>query len=119
ARAVDTAPRNLQIADAWSERCRGRRTIAFCVDRSHALHLAAALRASGARVEAVTGDMGTLARRSTLARFARGELDVLTNCEVLTTGFDDPGVSALLMARPTASRTLYVQMVGRGLRLHP
>lgn len=119
ARAVDTADRNLLVADAYREQGRGRRALAFCVDREHAHNLAAALGSVGARCQAVTGDLEARARRDTLARFARGELDVLTNCEVLTTGFDDPGVACLLMARPTASRTLYVQMIGRGLRLAP
>jgi len=49
-------------------------------------------------------------------RFKRAEIRVLCNCEVLTTGFDAPKVSHVVMARPTVSGVLYEQMVGRGLR---
>src|SRR5699024_12191854 len=48
-----------------------------------------------------------------------GEIRVLTSVQVLTTGFDSPRVDCVLMARPTKSQGLYVQAVGRGLRLHP
>jgi hypothetical protein len=58
-------------------------------------------------------------RRARLARFADGELDVVTNCNVLTEGFDEPRVDCVIMARPTRSKLLYAQMVGRGTRLHP
>jgi len=57
-------------------------------------------------------------RRDVLRRFASGEVDVVTNCQVLTEGFDEPRVDCIIMARPTKSRLLYAQMVGRGTRLH-
>jgi superfamily II DNA or RNA helicase len=55
-------------------------------------------------------------RRALIERFRRNELRVLCNCEVLTTGFDAPKVTHIVMARPTISQVLYEQMVGRGLR---
>ena len=55
-------------------------------------------------------------RRRVVADFKTGLLRVLCNCEVLTTGFDAPRVTHVVMARPTVSRVLYEQMVGRGLR---
>jgi hypothetical protein len=57
-------------------------------------------------------------RRATLEQFSRGEVDVVTNCNVLTEGFDEPRVDAIIMARPTRSKLLYAQMVGRGTRRH-
>ena len=50
---------------------------------------------------------------------SRGDIDVVTNCNLLTEGFDEPRVDAVIMARPTRSKLLYVQMIGRGTRLHP
>src|SRR5262249_46877051 len=47
-----------------------------------------------------------------------GEIDVVTNCNLLTEGFDEPRVDCVMMARPTRSKLLYAQMVGRGTRLH-
>ena len=58
-------------------------------------------------------------RRTTLAQLSRGALDVVTNCNVLSEGFDEPRIDCILMGRPTRSRLLYAQMVGRGTRLHP
>src|SRR6185369_14853295 len=52
-----------------------------------------------------------------LRRFGDGKLSVLTNCNVLTEGFDEPRVACVVMARPTRSQLLYAQMVGRGTRL--
>lgn len=55
-------------------------------------------------------------RRKTLERFSRGEVQVVCNVGVLTEGYDNPGVECILMARPTKSRSLYAQCVGRGMR---
>ncbi len=118
-RAVNTPARNALVVEAYRAHGTGRRTIAFCADVAHAHDLADALAAGGARAAAIHGSLSKGARRDVLARFAAGDLQVVCNCEVLTYGFDDPGVSCLLMARPTASRPLYLQMTGRGLRLAP
>ena len=58
-------------------------------------------------------------RRSVLADFAAGKVQVMCNCGVLTEGFDDPGVEVVIMGRPTKSRSLYSQMVGRSTRPLP
>jgi superfamily II DNA or RNA helicase len=58
-------------------------------------------------------------RREKLARFASGETEVLCNAMLLTEGFDDPGIDCVVVLRPTKSRALYSQMVGRGTRIAP
>ena len=58
-------------------------------------------------------------RRRVLAEFAAGKLQIVCNCGVLTEGFDDPGVEVIIMGRPTKSRSLYSQMVGRSTRPLP
>lgn len=58
-------------------------------------------------------------RRKVLADFAAGKIQVVCNCGVLTEGFDDPGVEVVIMGRPTESRSLYSQMVGRSTRPLP
>lgn len=57
-----------------------------------------------------------MSRRKIIGDFKAGRTQVLCNCEVLTTGFDAPKVTHVVMARPTVSQVLYEQMVGRGLR---
>nr|WP_255216502.1 helicase-related protein [Pseudenhygromyxa sp. WMMC2535] len=116
---VDVEGRNQLVARSVLELCRDRRTIAFCVGVRHAEHLSAALNRIGVRAALVHGEMPKDARARTLARFRAGHFQVLTNVGVLTEGFDDPGVSAIAMVRPTRSEALYLQCVGRGMRLDP
>jgi len=114
---LDTPDRNLLVADSYRRLCAGRRAICFAVGVTHARNLATALTALGVRSDAIWG--GDTERDDKIAAYRRGEIDVLCNCGILTEGFDDPETSALLMARPTASRGLYTQMAGRGLRPAP
>ncbi len=74
------------------------------------------LRADGIPSAVVTGNTRDAVRREVIADFKAGRIQVLCNCEVLTTGFDAPRVSHVVMARPTVSQVLYEQMIGRGLR---
>ncbi len=68
---------------------------------------------------ALDGSTLTDERRDLLARHERGDYQFLVNCMVLTEGYDSPAVSCVGLLRPTCSRSLYAQMMGRGLRLHP
>ena len=116
---VNTPARNRVIVEAFQEHASSRRAIAFCVDVQHGRDLAKAFRDAGIRAECVTGATPIDERRQLLADFAAGKIQVLTNCEVLIEGFDDPSINCILMARPTASRGLYTQSIGRGLRKFP
>jgi superfamily II DNA or RNA helicase len=78
--------------------------------------LAALLKAKGIKAAAVSGTSRIHERRRAIEAFRANEIQVLTNCSVLTEGFDAPGVRALYIARPTFSPNAYIQMVGRGLR---
>ncbi|MFO7562994.1 MAG: DEAD/DEAH box helicase [Enhygromyxa sp.] len=117
--AIDVETRNQLVARSILELCRDRRTIAFCAGVRHAEHLSAALNRLGVRAAIVHGEMPKPARARTLARFKAGHFRVITNVGVLTEGFDDPGVSAVAMVRPTRSEALYLQCVGRGMRIDP
>lgn len=78
--------------------------------------LAAMLRYRDISAAAVSGQTGRQERRDTIRDFTNGKIRVLTNCDLLTQGFDAPGVRALYIARPTFSPSAYIQMAGRGLR---
>ena len=67
----------------------------------------------------VTGKMAKKEREETLARFKAGELKVIANVGVLTTGFDFPALDTIVLARPTMSLALYYQMIGRAIRPYP
>jgi ATP-dependent helicase IRC3 len=119
ARVVNTPDRNRLLVQTYRELAAGRRAIVFCVDVAHAQAAQLAFTEAGIRAAAVWGALPKSERRATLARFSDGALDVVTNCYVLTEGFDEPRVDCVIMARPTRSKLLYAQMVGRGTRLHP
>ena len=94
-----------------------RRTIAFTPDVSSGKALAVALSDIGISARSVAGNSPD--RAAIIKAHQAGEFQVLVNCMILTEGYDDPEVSAILICRPTKSRSLYSQMVGRGTRLFP
>lgn len=108
-----------EIAAAMASECRGRRTVAFLPLVSTAEKMAAALGAAGMRAASVSGYDPTEERRAKVAAFEAGEVDVLCNSMLLTEGWDCPSVDCIVVLRPTRSRPLYTQMVGRGTRLAP
>ncbi len=91
--------------------------LVFCSGVTHARHVRDAIREHGVSCETVTGDTSAAERDGILAAFKAGRLRCVTNANVLTTGFDAPGVDLIALLRPTKSVGLYVQMVGRGTRL--
>jgi superfamily II DNA or RNA helicase len=115
--AVDVLERNQFIVSKYQQHAPGRRAIAFAVNILHSKHIAEEFNAAGIAADWIAGNSPDRAEK--LARFAAGEIKVLASCMVLTEGFDDPGVDCVLLGRPTKSRPLFAQMIGRGLRLHP
>lgn len=89
----------------------------FCSGVAHAEHVNEALKAHGILSDVVTGE--TKNRDVILGAFKAGQLQAVVNCNVLTTGFDHPGIDLIVLLRATTSPGLYVQMVGRGLRCAP
>ena len=95
----------------------GRKSwLAFCVGVKHAYAVRDALRGLGVIAETVTGDTDPGERRKIIADFKAGRVTCLTNAEVLTKGFDAPGVDIVAMLRPTLSPGLLIQIIGRGTR---
>lgn len=94
-----------------------RKTIVFCVTVGHAEHLAAVLNEYlPGKAISIDGAMGKRKRAEILAAYASGETQFLCNCALLTEGVDIPDISCVVMARPTLSRGLYSQALGRGTR---
>lgn len=116
AKVLNRAVLNEAVVEHWRERAADRRTIAFCATVAHAEAVAAAFRAAGITAETVTGEMRARERADLLARFDRGEVQVITNCMVLTEGFDSQPVGCIVVLRPMLHRGTFVQAIGRGLR---
>lgn len=107
------------VADAYLEHAAERPGVVFTPTVASAKAMADVMNDSGIPTGVVYGDMPKDERKSTLAAYKAGDLQVLSNCMVLTEGFDAPQTSCAVIARPTKSAGLYVQMAGRALRLHP
>lgn len=106
-------------ACAYVKYAKERPGIAFTPTIATAKLLAEMLCHKGIRAAHVSGETPRDERRRILADLHEGRLQVVCNAMVLTEGFDEPRISCILMARPTRSETLFTQMAGRGLRLHP
>lgn len=111
--------RNQLIVDTWLQYVKNRRTVVFCASVKHAEQIAALFRAAGICAAAVSGGMKQAERREFQDRFVSREIQVLCACDLLNEGWDCPEIEVLFMARPTMSRVLYTQQLGRGMRLYP
>lgn len=98
---------------------RRRAAVIFCSTVVHARSFAGMLRLFGFRAEAITGDMDPRTRDKTMAAFRRGNLDVVTTRDLFNEGVDVPDVDMIAFMRVTHSRRIFVQQLGRGLRISP
>lgn len=114
---LDNASRNHLIYKAYTENCIGKKTLIFCISVEHSQKIAAHLKKEyGIKALSIDGRKSIEERKRILLAFKTGEIDVLTNCQLLTEGFDEPSIEAMIIARPTKSKSLYCQMIGRGVR---
>jgi superfamily II DNA or RNA helicase len=113
--AADT-DRSLRIVEHIESLPRDWPVLVFTPSVLNAQVLAALLLSRGVEAAPISGGTRRHERRRLIRDFGEGRVQVLTNCDVLTQGFDAPGVRALYLARPTLSPNAYIQMVGRGLR---
>lgn len=107
------------IVDHWHEHAKGRQTIVFCVLVAHSQHMTDAFRASGIKAEHLDGETPKERREEILRDLENGNIQVVCNVGVLTEGYDNPVVSCIVLARPTKSKGLFLQMAGRGMRPAP
>lgn len=110
---------NELVVKVYLQEARGRQTVVFTCSVEHAEELTKRFKAAGVRADVVHGKLGERERRERLEAFSKRQLNVLVNCNLLVEGYDQPEVSCVMLARPTQSRVLYTQMVGRGTRVYP
>lgn len=118
--AVNTPARNAVLYNAWKKHSldAGRKsTLVFCVDKAHARAVQETFGVNGVSAGLILGDTDRDERKNTLKMFSKREIPVLINVGVMTEGTDVPCIDTILMARPTQSSPLYIQIIGRGLRL--
>lgn len=119
AAAVETEQRAEQALREYQEHVteRPRRTLAFCCSTTHADFMAAFFRRHGIKAAAVHSAPGSAPRAASLDALRAGELEVLCAVDVFNEGLDVPEINAVLMLRPTESPVIFLQQLGRGLRV--
>ena len=104
------------VVSTWHRYGERQKTLVFAVDVAHSVHVKDEFVRSGVRAEHVDGSTPKEERDAILARLASGETELVSNCMVLTEGFDLPAIGCIVLARPTKQLGLFRQMAGRGLR---
>ena len=107
------------VVQNWLQHGENRRTMALCVNVSHANHLTLSFQRAGVSAEVVTASTPVDERERIFDRVRDGRTTVLLSVNALTEGFDVPEISCIINARPTKSLMRYVQGMGRGLRKKP
>ena len=104
------------IVGHWLAHAAMRRTVVFATSIAHSAALTETFLRAGVAAEHVDANTPQVMRDATFARFRLGQTQVLSNCFLASYGFDLPDLSCVVLARPTKSLMLYLQMIGRGLR---
>lgn len=102
--------------DHYSKYLGGKKAIVFCTKVAHSIDVAERFNAAGIKAAHLDGRLDKATRATIIDQFRKGEVTVLTNCSLISEGFDVPDCDGVIMLRPTLSLGLYLQMVGRGLR---
>lgn len=119
ANALENSEAFATVAETYRDKAGDRPGIVFMPNVATAQQQADAFAAVGIKAELITGDLSTTDRKAVYDRYNSGATQVLVNCMVLTEGFDAPHTSCVVIGRPTLNPGLYIQCVGRGLRLSP
>lgn len=107
------------ITENWSRIAPDRQTVIFSTGVRHSIHIRDRFRDAGILAEHIDGSTPKDERDQILEDLAVKKIQVISNCMVLTEGWDCPSVSCCILARPTKSLGLYLQMAGRILRPYP
>ena len=119
AKLLDQQPFNLAVANLYKTRFNGVPGVVYAAGVRHAYNLAEAFRAEGIKAQAVSGETPKRELVGILARYERGEIDVLINAQLLAEGWNSPRATVCVHLAPTASKRIYQQRVGRVTRRHP
>ncbi len=108
--------RNQLIVDTYLEYVKDKPTVVFCTSVKHANEIADLFRKQGITAESISGSTNSHDRKYILHNYEEGQINVLCACDLLNEGWDSPKTEVLFMARPTMSKTIYMQQLGRGMR---
>ncbi|MCT8978037.1 DEAD/DEAH box helicase [Clostridium sp. CX1] len=121
-RKLDIPERNQAIYDKYIEYASDKKAIGFCVNIDHAISMAKFFKDKGISAEAIHSNKSRLSdelRQAYIQDFRDNNIQILFTVDVFNEGVDFPDIEALLFLRPTESKTIFIQQLGRGLRLNP
>src|SRR5262249_31581233 len=119
AEALMAADAPEHLVRGYEELAHGRRALLFCPTVAMAYAVEHAFCRAGFTAASVVGETPTDERQAIYDHVRAGRLNALVSCAVLTEGFDEPSIDCIMLARPTKSKVLFYQCIGRGLRLWP
>jgi ribonuclease E len=119
AELLDQLPFNLAVADLYKTRFNGVPGVVYAAGVRHAYNVAQAFRDVGLKAQGVSGETPKRELAEILARYERGDIDVLVNAQLLAEGWNSPRATVCMHLAPTASKRIYQQRVGRVTRRHP
>ena len=106
-----------KLYESYERYAEGRKGIIYAINKAHASKIAELYNSHGVTTVAIDCDTPKEERQDYIEAFKRGDIRILANVDIFTEGFDCPDVSFIQLARPTKSLALYLQQVGRGLRI--
>ncbi len=106
-----------KLYESYLQFANGRKGIIYAINKCHAAKIAELYSSHGVKAMAIDCDTPRDMRQEMITAFKNGEISVLVNVDIFTEGFDCPDVNFIQLARPTKSLSLYLQQVGRGLRI--
>src|SRR6202020_2758769 len=109
-------PFNMAVANLYKTRFNGVPGVVYAAGVKHAYNLAEAFRAEGIKAQGVSGETPKRELAEILARYERGDIDVLINAQLLAEGWNSPRATVCVHLAPTASTRIYQQRVRRGAR---
>jgi superfamily II DNA or RNA helicase len=115
-KALIIPERDEAVIQKWREHAEEKPTLAFCCSHRHAKRVSEAFNEAGIAAEYYVSSTTFAARKELVGRFQSGDLKVLCVVDVMNEGIDLPFVESLLFLRPTESKRIFYQQLGRGLR---
>jgi len=105
------------IVEYWFKYGEGRKTVVFATGVAHSVAIKEKFEAAGIVAEHLDGNTPHELRTDIISHFKKGDIQVIVNCQILTEGVDVPDIDCVILARPTKSLPMYMQMLGRGMRV--
>lgn len=115
--AFDKDKIRAQLYKSYRQFAKGKKGIIYAIDRKHAFNICELYAANGVSICMIDGTTPTNEREQLIASFVAGSIEVIVNVNIFSEGFDCPDIEFIQLARPTKSLSLYLQQVGRGLRI--